>query len=64
MLVDSHCHLDRLDYEKKHHDLADVLNKAQQRGVSHFQLVVEPEKKAAQDDQRMVIPEYQRPAAV
>ena len=36
MLVDSHCHLDRLDYEKKHHDLADVLNKAQQRGVSHF----------------------------
>ena len=36
MLVDSHCHLDRLDYDKKHHDLADVLHKAGQRGVSHF----------------------------
>lgn len=36
MFVDSHCHLDRLDYDKKHHDLADVLQKAQQRGVSHF----------------------------
>ena len=36
MLVDSHCHLDRLDYQDKHQDLADVLNKAQARGVSHF----------------------------
>lgn len=36
MLVDSHCHLDRLDYEKKHHDVADVLQKAQQQGVTHF----------------------------
>lgn len=36
MLVDSHCHLDRLDYEKKHHDVADVLQKARQQGVTHF----------------------------
>lgn len=36
MLVDSRCHLDRLDYEKKHHDVADVLQKAQQQGVTHF----------------------------
>jgi len=36
LLVDSHCHLDRLDYQDKHQDLADVLHKAQARGVSHF----------------------------
>lgn len=36
MLVDSHCHLDRLDYEKKHQDIADVVRKAQARGVSHM----------------------------
>ena len=36
MLIDSHCHLDRLDYGGKHQDLADMLNKAKARGVSHF----------------------------
>jgi TatD DNase family protein len=36
MLVDSHCHLDRLDYGKKHSDIADVINKANAKGVSHL----------------------------
>ena len=36
MLVDSHCHLDRLDYEKKHQNIADVITKAEARGVSHL----------------------------
>ena len=36
MLVDSHCHLDRLGYGKKHIDLADVIKKAQAKGISHF----------------------------
>ena len=36
MLVDSHCHLDRLDFGKKHKDIADVLAKASARGVSHL----------------------------
>lgn len=35
LLVDSHCHLDRLDFSSRHADVADVLHKAQQRGVSH-----------------------------
>ena len=36
MLVDSHCHLDRLDFGKKHRDISDVLAKASARGVSHL----------------------------
>ena len=36
MLVDSHCHLDKLDYENKHQNIADVISKAKQRGVSHM----------------------------
>lgn len=36
MLIDSHCHLDRLDYGGKHLDIADALNKASARGVSHL----------------------------
>ncbi len=36
MLVDSHCHLDKLDYDKAHTNVADVLEKAHQRGVTHF----------------------------
>ena len=36
MLVDSHCHLDGLDYETKHKDLSDVLNKAQAQGVEYL----------------------------
>ena len=36
MFIDSHCHLDKLDYEKNHQDLADVVAKAKANGVSHF----------------------------
>lgn len=36
MFVDSHCHLDRLDYEKKHQDIADVVNKAMAKQVKHL----------------------------
>ncbi|AGH80765.1 deoxyribonuclease of TatD family protein [Psychromonas sp. CNPT3] len=36
MLVDSHCHLDRLDYDARHKDLTDVINKAQAQGVNYF----------------------------
>ena len=28
-IVDSHCHLDALDYENLHKDIADVVSKAQ-----------------------------------
>ena len=36
MLVDSHCHLDRLAYGKKHTDIKDVINKAQEKGIKHL----------------------------
>jgi len=36
MLVDSHCHLDRLDYSKKHTDIADVIQKAKAKGITHL----------------------------
>ena len=36
MLVDSHCHLDRLAYGEKHTDISDVIEKAQAKGISHF----------------------------
>jgi len=36
MLVDSHCHLDRLDYKEKHNDIADVINKAKDKGITHL----------------------------
>ncbi|MDN2662420.1 TatD family hydrolase [Psychromonas sp. 14N.309.X.WAT.B.A12] len=36
MLVDSHCHLDRLDYTKKHTGIADVIEKAQAKGINHL----------------------------
>ena len=36
MLVDSHCHLDRLDYDERHQDLADVVNKAEQQGIEYL----------------------------
>ncbi|PSV58381.1 TatD family hydrolase [Photobacterium sp. GB-3] len=36
MLVDSHCHLDKLDYDKLHTGIDDVLNKAKERGVEYF----------------------------
>lgn len=35
-IVDSHCHLDALDYENLHKDVADVVEKAKQRGVQHL----------------------------
>ncbi|WP_409307101.1 metal-dependent hydrolase [Pectobacterium sp. B1J-3] len=34
LLVDSHCHLDGLDYQSLHKDVSDVLDKASCRGVS------------------------------
>lgn len=34
-LVDSHCHLDALNYESLHADLADVIDKARQKEVKH-----------------------------
>jgi len=36
MLIDSHCHLDRLAYGEKHTDIQDVINKAQAKGVAHL----------------------------
>ncbi|WP_372880628.1 TatD family hydrolase [Psychromonas sp.] len=36
MLVDSHCHLDRLDYKNKHKNLAEVVNKAKAQGIDHL----------------------------
>ncbi len=35
-LVDSHCHLDSLDYENVHSDVKDVIRKAHEAGVTHF----------------------------
>lgn len=35
-IVDSHCHLDALDYEKLHKNIADVVEKASARGVKHL----------------------------
>ena len=35
-LVDSHCHLDSLDYEKLHKNIDDVVEKAQQRDVKYM----------------------------
>ena len=39
MLVDSHCHLDRLDYKEKHKDLDDVVNKAKSAGIDYMMSV-------------------------
>jgi TatD DNase family protein len=39
MLVDSHCHLDRLDYTKRHTDLDDVVNKAKSAGIDYMMSV-------------------------
>ena len=36
MLVDSHCHLDRLDYGKKHTDMAQAVARAAKREVNHI----------------------------
>lgn len=39
LLVDSHCHLDRLDFEKLGVDIHQVVNKAMACGVSHFMCI-------------------------
>ncbi len=36
LLVDSHCHIDSLDYTNVHKDVADVINKAHATGVTHM----------------------------
>ncbi|EGU55908.1 putative deoxyribonuclease [Vibrio nigripulchritudo ATCC 27043] len=36
MFVDSHCHLDKLNYEDLHTDVADVVEKAKQAKVEHL----------------------------
>lgn len=36
MLVDSHCHLDKLEYGNKHADMAEAIHKAAARGVNHM----------------------------
>ena len=36
MLVDSHCHLDRLDYKKKNQSVADVVTKAHAQGIEYL----------------------------
>ncbi len=35
-LIDSHCHLDALNYSELHTDLDDVITKATNRGVKHY----------------------------
>ncbi|KAA6208268.1 TatD family hydrolase [Avibacterium paragallinarum] len=35
-IVDSHCHLDALDYENLHKNVSDVVEKAKQRSVQHL----------------------------
>ncbi|WP_072054888.1 TatD family hydrolase [Aliivibrio fischeri] len=36
MLIDSHCHLDKLNYDDLHVNVADVLDKAKKQGVEQF----------------------------
>ncbi|QXC58425.1 TatD family hydrolase [Vibrio mimicus] len=36
MFVDSHCHLDKLDYQELHTDVSDVIEKARQAKVEHL----------------------------
>ncbi len=36
MLVDSHCHLDKLDYQEIHTNVGEVVNKAKQGGVDYL----------------------------
>jgi len=45
MLVDSHCHLDRLDYQNNHKNVADALAKAKSAGVDYcLAVAISPEK--------------------
>ena len=36
VIIDSHCHLDALDYTARHKDVDEVLDNAKARGVQHF----------------------------
>lgn len=36
VIVDSHCHLDALDYAARHKDVDEVIDNAKARGVQHF----------------------------
>lgn len=36
MFIDSHCHLDKLDYDELHQDVADVITKAQAANVAEM----------------------------
>ncbi len=36
MFVDSHCHLDKLDYDELHNDIGDVIDKASQANVKQL----------------------------
>jgi len=36
MFVDSHCHLDKLDYQEQHNGIQDVINKAVEAGVTQL----------------------------
>ncbi|MDO6685999.1 MULTISPECIES: TatD family hydrolase [unclassified Agarivorans] len=45
MLVDSHCHLDRLDYKDKHQNVAEALAKAKNVGVDYcLAVAISPDK--------------------
>lgn len=35
-IIDSHCHLDSLDYDNQHNNVDEVIHNAKQRGVQHF----------------------------
>lgn len=35
-IIDSHCHLDSLDYENRHKNVDEVIENAKARGVHHF----------------------------
>ncbi len=35
-IIDSHCHLDSLDYETRHKNVDEVIENAKARGVHHF----------------------------
>ncbi len=46
MLVDSHCHLDRLDLSAHQGSLDAALQAARERGVGHFLFIGESAEKA------------------
>ena len=36
LIIDSHCHLDSLDYKTQHKSVDEVIEKAKARGVEHI----------------------------